>query len=98
MPVLFLSALALLTAALVWLARRERALVAALATVQERLDELTARLDGTDQDVARALTQVEIAESVLVEKGVADEEDLEAMRQRFGPERDYVRERDGDLN
>ena len=98
MPVLFLSALALLTAALVWLARRERALVAALATVQERLDELTARLDGTDQDVARALTQAEIAESVLVEKGVADEEDLEAMRQRFGPDRDYVRERDGDLN
>jgi hypothetical protein len=98
MPALVLAVLALPSAALVWLARRERALVAELATVRARLDELTARLDGAEQDVARALTQAEIAESVLVEKGVADEEDLEAMRERFGPERDYVRERDGELN
>ena len=92
------AAIALLAAAVLWLARRERALAAALAAVQARVDELTARLDGTDQDVARALTQAEIAEELLVEKGVVDEEDLEAMRQRFGPERDYVRERDGELN
>jgi hypothetical protein len=92
------AAIALLAAAVLWLARRERALAAALAAVQARVDELTARLDGTDQDVARALTQAEMAEELLVEKGVVDEEDLEAMRQRFGPERDYVRERDGELN
>jgi hypothetical protein len=98
MPVLLLAVFALPSAALVWLARRERALVAELATVRERLDELTARVEGAEHDAARALTQVEIAESVLVEKGVADEEDLEAMRQRFGPEREYVRERDGELN
>ncbi len=98
MPLLLLAAIAPLSAAVVWLARRERALHAALQTAQERVDELTARLDGMDQDVARALTHAEIAESLLVEKGVADEEDLEAMRQRFGPERDYVRERDGELN
>ena len=98
MPLLLAAAIALLAAAVLWLARRERALVAALAAVQSRVDELTARLDGTDQDVARALTQAEIAEGLLVEKGVIDEEDLESMRERCGPDRDYERERDGELN
>ncbi len=66
-----------------------------------RVEQLSARLDATEHDAARAALASEVAESVLVEKGVADEEELEEARRQFraqagGP--DYVRERDGELH
>jgi hypothetical protein len=67
--------------------------------LSERVDELSARLGAAEYDVARAGLSAEVAESVLVEKGVADEEELEEARRRTqtgGPE--YVRERDGELH
>jgi hypothetical protein len=58
-------------------------------------------VDAAEADVAHACTQADIAESLLVEKGVADE-DVEATRRRFNSGDDggqgYVRVRDGDLH
>ncbi len=91
---------ALLTAACVVLARRVRALGEEVSALGERVKELSARLDATEQDAANALAQADVAESVLLDKGVADEEDLEAARARSGaPDpAGYVRTRDGDLH
>lgn len=99
MAILLSVALSCLAAALVRTVRRERMLTAEVGELTERVNELTVRLEATEHDVARAATQAEIAESVLLEKGVADEDDLEAVRQRFDPvPPEYVRDRDGDLN
>lgn len=99
MSLLLSVALSCLAAALVRTVRRERLLTAEVGALTERVNELTVRLEATEHDVARAATQAEIAESVLLEKGVADEDDLEAVRQRFDPvPPEYVRDRDGDLN
>jgi hypothetical protein len=100
MSLLVVVALALLASSIVHLVRRDRAHVAALEALGERVRELSARIAATEQDVVQAVTQAEVAESVLLEKGVADEDDLEAVRRRFdeaGPQ-GYVRDRDGDLH
>jgi hypothetical protein len=100
---LAVSALALLAAGWARFRRGERSLVAELSAMSERVCELTARVEAAEASAERAVTQVEIAESLLLEKGIADEEDLEAMRQRFDgesppPARGYVPRRDGDLH
>jgi hypothetical protein len=79
--------------------RRLRAHGEQVDALAERVRELSARLDATEQDAANALAQAEMAESVLLDKGVADEEDLEAARARtttdaFG----HPRAREDDLN
>lgn len=82
------------------LRRRERLLAAEVGMLTERIEELSARVEAAEADVAHALTQTEIAESLLVEKGVADEDDIEAVRQRYvaddAPPPAFVRGRDGD--
>jgi hypothetical protein len=97
-----LSAAALATAGWVRLIHRERHLRAELFGVSERMRELATRMEATEADVAHAVTAAEISESLLVEKGIADEEDLEAARRRFNggdpPAPRYLPERDGDLN
>jgi methylphosphotriester-DNA--protein-cysteine methyltransferase len=100
MSFLLAAVLALLAASLVRAARRERELGAEMAVLAERVREVSARLEATEQDVAQAALQAGIAESVLVEKGLADEEDLEAVRRRFDADGTpgYVRGRDGALN
>jgi hypothetical protein len=84
------------------LRRREKLLAAEVCALTERIQELTARVDAAEDDVAHAITQTEIAESLLVEKGVADEDDIEAVRQRYvadgAPPPVFVRGRDGDLH
>jgi hypothetical protein len=96
-----LVALALLAIGLsVRLIRRLHASEEAVASLSESMRELSARLDAAEQDAATALVRADVAESVLVEKGLADEEDLEAARARSGtPEPPgYIRGRDGDLH
>ncbi len=78
-----------------WLALgRERAAFAA------RLAELAARLESAEREIGRVALGAEVAESVLLVKGVADEDDLELARRQlvFSVEPGYDRERDGDLN
>jgi hypothetical protein len=102
--VLSLSALALLTVTAGWArsVRRERSLAAEMTALSERVRELATRIEAAEADVAHAVTQAEIGESLLLEKGIADEEDIEAMRRRFDGEPPsaggYVRGRDGDLH
>jgi hypothetical protein len=75
-------ALALLAALSLELVRRLRALAGDVAALAERVRELGARLDATEQDAAAALAQADVAECVLLDKGVFDEEDLEEARAR----------------
>lgn len=100
MPLLLWLAVALLTVAIVRLVRRERELVGEMAALDERAKELGLRLEAAEGEVAQAVTQAEIAENVLLEKGVADEDDIEAVRRRFVADATsgYDRARDGELN
>ncbi|HEX9399610.1 MAG TPA: hypothetical protein VF912_05830 [Anaeromyxobacter sp.] len=84
MEVLATAALAGLSVAALLLARRVRALLVDVAELSGRVTELAARLDATEHDAAGALARTEVAELVLLDKGLADEEDLEAARRRFG--------------
>jgi type II secretory pathway component PulJ len=76
--------LAVLAASVVHLRKREQAVTAQIGGLAERIRELQVRVDAAEADVAHAVTRCDIAESLLVEKGVADEEDIEEVRRRFG--------------
>lgn len=91
-------AVALCTALAAVAVRRIRELASEVQALEDRVRELSVRLEAAEQDAASALAQADVAESVLLEKGVADEEDLEAARARSGGEAGYVRGRDGDLH
>jgi hypothetical protein len=80
--------------------RREQALRRRLAGLAGEMRDLSTRLELAEQEVARAAVQGEVAEGLLVEKGVADEDDVEAMRARHDAAgaAGYVRFRDGDLH
>ncbi len=86
------------------LVRRDRRLRGELSMVHEHMRELAARVEAAEADVAHAVTQAEVSESLLLEKGIADEEDIEAARRRFdGGEPSasssrYVPGRDGGLH
>jgi hypothetical protein len=95
----FLAALSLALLAASWshARRRERQLTSRMSMLEERLREVSTRVEAAEADVAHAVTQVDITEVLLLEKGVADEEDLEAARRRFdsdpgveGPEREQL--------
>lgn len=81
---LALGLLALLAALAMRWHRRERALQQELAALAGRIDELAARLDASEQEVASALSSSGVAESLLLEKGIADQDELEATRRRLG--------------
>lgn len=99
MPVLALAALVVLAAAVLGLSRRVRAGDTEHDALADQVRELSQRLEAAEQDVARAQTQADVAESLLVEKGIADEEDVAEVRRRFGDEdAAYLRARDGDLH
>lgn len=84
--------------------RREHRLLGELGELTERVRELSARVEAAEADVAHAVTQAEISETLLLEKGIADEEDIEAARRRFdggdpaASSSRYVPGRDGDLH
>ena len=79
--------------------RRIRGLQDDVAALSERVAELSARLETAEQDAAAALARADVAESVLLDKGVADEDDLEAARTRSAAEATGgARHRDGALH
>jgi hypothetical protein len=78
------AALAGLSIVALLLARRVRTLAIELAEVRAEVDGLSSRLAVAEQDVVTALERTEVAETVLLDKGLADEEDLEAARRRPG--------------
>jgi len=98
------ASLAMVAAGFTRMLWRERRLTGELTGLSERIRELSARVEAAEADVAHAVSQAEITEGLLLDKGIADEEDLEAARRRYdGGEPSasssrYVPERDGDLN
>src|SRR5512133_1914095 len=94
-----LLALALLAALSLELVRKLRALATEVATLTERVHEVSGRLEVAEQDAASARAQADVAECVLLDKGIFDEEDLEEARARSGgaPE-SPARPPDGELN
>jgi uncharacterized protein (DUF849 family) len=98
------AAVAVVAAGWTRLHRRERRLTGKVSDLTERIRELSTRVEAAEADVAHAVTQAEITESLLLEKGIADEEDIEAARRRFdggdpsASSSRYVPGRDGDLH
>jgi hypothetical protein len=93
-----LLALALLAALSFELVRRLRALAGEVAALTERIHDLSTRLESAEHDAANALAQADVAECVLLDKGVFDEEDLEEARARTGAPEPAARPRDTELN
>jgi hypothetical protein len=84
---LFLFAVAgplALVALQAWRSRRaEAALLARFEELEQRLEQLHLRLEVTEQDLAMALSQAGVAEGLLLEKGIADADEVEDMRRRL---------------
>lgn len=103
-PSLVLLALAAVTslagagAVLAW--RAFRALARERAALARRLDEVASRLEAAEREIAGTALRAEVAESVLLDKGLADEDDLDLARRQVADAFDagYQRERDGDLH
>jgi hypothetical protein len=64
--------------------RREQRIRAEAASLAEQIRELSVRLTTVEQSSEQAAIQAEVTANVLLDKGVADEEDLAAARRRFG--------------
>ena len=88
------AALAGLSIVTYLLARRVRALLQEIVELRAQLDGMVSRLAAAEQDVGTALDRTAVAENVLLDKGLADEEDLEAARRRPGEGDDVT----GELN
>lgn len=63
--------------------RERQASAVAFASLEERVREVTMRLDVAEHDAVAASAQAEVAERVLLEKGYADADDLEGARRRL---------------
>jgi type VI protein secretion system component VasK len=64
--------------------RRERALRQELDGLTERLQQLTTRLEVTEQAAGQALDAADVSAQLLVDKGIADEDELDDVRKRLG--------------
>jgi hypothetical protein len=70
------------------------------AGLADQVRGIAARVESVEAEVSRTALRADVAETVLLEKGVADEEDLEEARRYFEqntPQR-YDRQRDGHLH
>lgn len=65
-------------------AGRQRALAEDLRGVRNQLRDLSARLASAEKSVDEAHARAEAAGTVLLDKGLANEEELEAARRRLG--------------
>jgi hypothetical protein len=62
--------------------RLRRAHGAQLSALSERMTELSARLEAAEHEVAHAVGHARVAGTLLLEKGIADEDEVEAARRR----------------
>ena len=88
------AALAGISVVALLLARRVRRLLADLGALSAQVDGLAARIAVAEQEVAEARLRTEAAETVLLEKGLADEDDLEAARRQSDGTPDELRRDD----
>ena len=73
---------------------------AASAGLSEQVRAISARVESVEAEVTRTALRADVAETVLLEKGLADEEDLEEARRYFeqNAQPRYDRQRDGNLH
>ena len=64
-------------------ARAQRALAGQIRALRRELREVSGRLENAEKSAGDAATRAEVAGNVLLEKGLANEEDLEAARRRL---------------
>ena len=64
--------------------RREAALETRLGDVSERLAALSRQLDAAEHDLSTVVSSAGVAENLLLEKGIADEDEVAAARRRVG--------------
>jgi hypothetical protein len=66
----------------------------------DQLQGIASRVESMEAEVTRTALRADVAETVLLEKGVADEEDLEEARRYFeqNAQPRYDRQRDGSLH
>ncbi len=84
MPLLLVTGMVLLAAALgLGWRRREQALRQELDALADQLRELMARVEAGEQGLADALSSTGVAEHLLLEKGIADADEVEAVRRRL---------------
>jgi hypothetical protein len=67
------------------LARSQQRLLREMRALRSRLRSISERVESVERSVGEATTQAEVAGAVLLEKGIADEEELEAARRRSEP-------------
>jgi len=70
-------------AAVLYFVRRQRVLSGELRSLQQQLRDLASRLATVEKNADEASSRAEAAGNVLLEKGIANEADLEAARHRF---------------
>jgi len=77
-----IATLAVLLAAAVALAtaRAWRDAAAEAAALRRKADELASRLEAVERSAGQAAARAEAASHLLLEKGIADEEELEAIQ------------------
>jgi hypothetical protein len=82
------------------MALRERGLRAERLALTEQLREISLRLTAVEQTLEQVGAQAEVTARVLLDKGVADEEDLDAARRRMTEpaEGEPARHRDGTVH
>ena len=70
------------------------------AGLAEQVRGIATRVESVEAEVSRTTLRADVAETVLLEKGVADEEDLEEARRYFeqNTQPRYDRQRDGNLH
>ena len=70
------------------------------AALAEQVRTLGGRLETVEEDLNRTALRADVAETVLLEKGLADEEDLEEARRYFeqNAQPRYDRQRDGSIH
>jgi hypothetical protein len=70
------------------------------AGLAEQVRGIAARVESVEAEVSRTALRADVAETVLLEKGLADEEDLEEARRYFeqNTQPRYDRQRDGNLH
>jgi hypothetical protein len=84
MPLALASIVAAVSIAIaVHLARRQRALREELLRLRHHVRDLSGRLASAEKRAGDAASRAEAAGNVLLEKGLANEEDLEAARLRL---------------
>jgi len=85
---------------MVSLLRTLRARATETRSLAGELAKLAARIEPLERELARTSLRADVAETLLLEKGIADEEDLEEARRYFEQhgQPKYQKDRDGDLH